>query len=283
MLYGDPSGKLGDTEKREARQGDWQALKQILGRRVPAKESAHRSPLYFSVIAILLLALFYSGYSRFYSAASKESSSPTPPAVQSALNLTPVLSPKSKAPLSLSMSIIGQRKEADGSYTEVIVREGSVLRSRDNFQIYVETNRPSHVYILLFDSEGSAKQLFPDPKIHQPGFVEAGRKIAIPDKDLWFWLDENPGIETVYALGSEEPISGIRGLLDRITKASEAERKRLFGEIKQRINIVERGVGGIAKGKAMSYSQSDGTLVKKVTEIVTSTGAVVRAISFRHQ
>jgi hypothetical protein len=282
MLYGDPSGKLGDTEKREARQGDWQALKQILGRRVPAKESAHRSPLYFSIIAILLLALFYSGYSRFYSAASKESSSPTLPAVQSALNLTPVLSPKSKAPLSLSMSIIGQRKEADGSYTEVIVREGSVLRSRDNFQIHVETNRASHVYILLFDSEGSAKQHFPDPKIHQPGFIEAWRKIAIPEKDLWFWLDEKPGTETVYVLASE-PMLEIRGLLDRMTQASAVEQKRLSGEISQRINLVERGVGGVVKGKTTSYPLSDSALIKKVTEILAGTGAVVRAISFRHE
>src|SRR5499426_110681 len=35
------------------------------------------------------------------------------------------------APLTLSMNIVGQRKESDGSYTEVLVSEGSVLRSYD--------------------------------------------------------------------------------------------------------------------------------------------------------
>jgi hypothetical protein len=181
------------------------------------------------------------------------------------------------------MSIIGQRREPDGSYTEVIVREGSVLQSRDHFQIHVETNKRAYIYVLLFDSRGQATQLFPDPKIEQSGYLDGVRKIAVPDKDLWFWLDENPGTETVYVLASEEPMSDIRGLLNEMVKASDIERKRLSGRIKERIAIVERGVGGVAKGKTVSYPLSDGRTIQKVTEIVAGSGAVVRAISFEHR
>lgn len=181
------------------------------------------------------------------------------------------------------MNIIGQRKEADGSYTEVVVREGSILRSRDHFQVHLEINRPSHIYVLLFDSQGQASQLFPDPKIEQAGFVEGGRKVAIPDKDLWYWLDENRGTETVYVLASQEPMTDIRGLLSKMAKASDDERKRLSREIRQRIGIVERGVGGVTKGKAVSYALSDGRTIQKVTEVVAGSGAVVRAISFQHR
>ncbi len=287
MLYGDPGRELSDTEKWDAIQRERKGWKRILrGRTLStgAKETTRSSPLFFSLTGVLILASIYTGYFQFYSATWKERVLPaTPPAAQLALNIVPTPLPKTKVPLSLSMNIIGQRKEADGSYTEVIVREGSVLQSRDHFQIHVETNRPSHVYILLFDSGGSASQLFPDPKIEQPGFVENGRKIAIPDRDLWFWLDEHPGTETVYVLASEEPMSDIRGLLDKMAKASEVERKRLSGEIKQRIKIVERGVGGVAKGKAVSYPLSDGRLVQKVTEVVAGSGAVVRAVSFKHR
>ena len=109
------------------------------------------------------------------------------------------------APLTLSMNIIGQRKEADGSYTEVLVSEGSALRSYDNFQVHLETNRPAYVYILLYDSQGSASQIFPDPKIDQQGFLEQGRKVVVPARDLWFWLDEHTGTETIYVLTSENP------------------------------------------------------------------------------
>ena len=62
------------------------------------------------------------------------------------------------------MNIIGQRKEPDGSYTEVVVSEGSVLRSYDNFQVHVETNRPSYVYVLIYDSQGKAERSFPMQK-----------------------------------------------------------------------------------------------------------------------
>jgi len=116
------------------------------------------------------------------------------------------LSPESAGvgPLTLRMNLIGQRKEVDGSYTEILVREGSMLPSRDNFQVHFETTSPAFIYILLYDSQSKASQLFPDPKIDQPNFVEGGRNIAIPGENFWFWLDESPGTETVYVIASKK-------------------------------------------------------------------------------
>jgi hypothetical protein len=181
------------------------------------------------------------------------------------------------------MNIIGQRKERDGSYTEVVVSEGSVLRSYDNFQVHLEANRPSYVYILIYDSQGKAEQLFPDAKIDQPGFIEAGRQIVIPRRDLWFWLDEHTGTETIYVLASEKPLSDVQRLLTKMQAAEEAEKQRVSHEIKERIAGIQRGVGGITKGQAVTYVLSDGKKIQKVTEIVTGTGSVVRAISFQHR
>lgn len=270
MLYGDPDFAFADSEKKTN-----PILRKV---RWSARPRAARPAVYASVAAVLLLAAIYGDYSLFYPDAAKDRAIQT--TLPSGFN---VASPEITVPLSLSMNIIGQRKEADGRYTEVLVREGSMLQSRDNFQVHVESNRPSFIYVLLFDSEGKASQLFPDPKIEQPGFVDGGRKVAVPDKDLWFWLDENPGTETVYVLASEVPMSDIRALLDKMSKASAAEQKRLSGEIKRQINIVERGAGGIAKGKTVSYPLSDGSTIQKVTEVVAGSGAVVRAISFEHR
>jgi class 3 adenylate cyclase/CHAT domain-containing protein len=187
------------------------------------------------------------------------------------------------APLSLKMNIIGQRKERDGSYTEVVVSEGSVLRSYDNFQVHLETNRPSYVYILIYDSQGKAEQLFPDAKIDQPGFIEAGRQIVIPRSDLWFWLDEHTGTETIYVLASEKPMSDVQRLLMKMQALEGTDKQRVSQEIKERIVGIQRGVGGITKGQAVTYILSDGKKIQKVTEVVTGTGSVVRAISFHHR
>ena len=187
------------------------------------------------------------------------------------------------APLSLRMNIIGQRKEPDGSYTEVVVSEGSVLRSYDNFQVHVETNRPSYVYVLIYDSQGKAEQLFPDAKIDQPGFVETGRQVVIPRRDLWFWLDEHTGTETIYVLASEKPMSDVQRLLTKMRAVEGTDKQRVSQEIKERIAGIQRGVGGITKGQAVTYTLSDGKKIQKVTEVVTGTGSVVRAVSFHHR
>ena len=206
-----------------------------------------------------------------------------PVEVQEAALKKDIPEPVVTAPLTLSMNIIGQRKEADGSYTEVLVNEGSVLLSYDDFQVHLETNRPAYVYILLYDSQDKASQLFPDPKIDQRGFFEQGRKVVVPARDLWFWLDENTGTETIYVLTSEKPMSDIQGLLAKMEAVDDAGKKRVAQEIKQRIATVQRGVGGITKGQTVTYTLSDGKKIQKVTEVVTGTESVVRAVSFLHR
>jgi hypothetical protein len=186
-------------------------------------------------------------------------------------------------PLRLSMNIIGQRKEPDGTYTEILVSEGSALRSGDNFQIHLEASRPAYVYILMYDSEGKAGQLSPDPKVSQSGSVEGGRKLVVPARDLWFWLDESTGTETIYVLASEKPMADIRGLLAQMEGGSEASQQRASRQIKERIAVLQRGVGGITKGQAVTYTLSDGKKIQKVTDVVTGTGSVVRAVSFQHR
>lgn len=286
MLYGDPSRQYGVIAETSTKAfpprffGQWNRI--LPAGTIAAK--TRNSGLAFPLICAVLLTVLYVAYSRFYlDGPSQSAIAARQPGTQSTIAPAAIPSPPIAAPLSLSMNIIGQRKEPDGGYTEVIVREGSVLQSRDHFQVHVETNKRSHIYVLLFDSQGHAAQLFPDPKIEQPGFFDSGRRIAVPDKDLWFWLDENPGTETVYVLASEEPLNDIRGLLSKMNEASETERKRLSGEIRQRIGIVERGVGGVAKGKTVSYALSDGRTIQKVTEVVAGSGVVVRAISFEHR
>jgi hypothetical protein len=47
--------------------------------------------------------------------------------------------------------------------------------------------------------------------------------------------------------------------------------------------IMQRGVVGIVKGNSVTYTLSDGNKIQKVTDVVTGTGSVVRAVSFQHR
>ena len=46
---------------------------------------------------------------------------------------------------------------------------------------------------------------------------------------------------------------------------------------------MQRGVGGVVKGNSVTYTLSEGKKIQKVTDVVTGTGSVVRAVSFQHR
>jgi len=43
------------------------------------------------------------------------------------------------------------------------------------------------------------------------------------------------------------------------------------------------GVAGITKRPSATYTLNDGKKIQKVTDVVTGTGSVVRAVSFQHR
>jgi hypothetical protein len=59
--------------------------------------------------------------------------------------------------------------------------------------------------------------------------------------------------------------------------------QRAAQETKERIAVMQHGVGGIAKGQSVTYTLSDGKKIQKVTDVVTGSGSVVRAVSFQHK
>jgi len=184
--------------------------------------------------------------------------------------------------LELSMNIIGQREELDGSVSEVLIKEGSILHSFDNFQVHFQTNRDAYVYILIYDSSNEAHLLFPDPKISISNNIKGSVEYSVPSAGQWFWLDENTGVETIYVLASEKPLDDIQRLLKDMEGVAVKEKKVLSEKIRGEIISLERGVGGITEGKAKSFKLKSGKSIQNITEIVKGTGAVVRAISFRH-
>lgn len=127
--------------------------------------------------------------------------------------------------LELSMSIIGHRKDTDGSISKVTIEEGSILQSGDEFRVQFETSKDAYVYIIIHDSLNKANLLFPDHGIKLSNNVKANTRHTVPTSDHWFWLDENVGIETVYVLASESPLDNIKTLLLAMEDVDEPKHK----------------------------------------------------------
>lgn len=62
-----------------------------------------------------------------------------------------------------------------------------------------------------------------------------------------------------------------------------AGEKRISQEIKERIAVMQSGVGGIMKAQSVTYALSDGKKIQKVIDVVQGTRTAVRAVSFQHR
>ncbi|MFQ5963672.1 MAG: trypsin-like peptidase domain-containing protein [Candidatus Scalinduaceae bacterium] len=159
-------------------------------------------------------------------------------------------------PLALSINIIGQRKDTDGSVHKVAIEEGSILQSRDEFKVHFETNKDAYVYILIQDSLNKPNLLFPDPNILLNNNVKANTNYTVPASDQWFWLDENVGIEIIYILASESPLDNIKALLLEMEDVDEPE-KIVMEFVKGKDTVV----------RAISFRHIDGKAFKEIIAI----------------
>lgn len=219
-----------------------------------------------------------------------------------------------RPPLEVRMNLVAQRKAGLDRYEEVGIHEGAVLRSGDNLQLHFSTNADCYVYVLLFDSQGKASRLFPNPKIAMDNQVKANVDYRIPPGDLWFYLDERTGTETIYLSASYEPMGRLDALLSEMERVGDSRQRDLSDQIRESVGSLYRGmgpsekpkpprpieitgtvghettrgatgrgVGGIRTGAPREFILSDGRTVQKVTEVVRGYATVVRAISFEHR
>ncbi len=85
---------------------------------------------------------------------------------------------------------------------------GTALSSRDNYFFEFTPDQASYVYCFQFDSQKTAKQLFPNPEFtHESNPVCPGKKYRVPgDKHDFLFLDENKGEEELVVLAYPEPL-----------------------------------------------------------------------------
>lgn len=288
MLYGDPTSRvlrltsdnkshlsLAAKEKPyvEAVFSHKEGVPRSSGRDPGVKPGISLKKSVYGILAVLILILLFLGIKGLNKYSAKQKPVLESQQISSVLKTTP---------LELTMNIIGQREEADGTVSEVIIREGSILHSHDNFQVHFNTNKEAYVYILIFDSKGEAKQLFPDPKISLGNKIDGNKEYSVPTAGQWFWLDENVGTETIYVLASDTPLSNIQSILREMAGVTAQKKKALSNKVIDEVKIIERGVGGITEGKTKSFRLKDGKIIESITEIVKGAGALVRAITFRH-
>ena len=185
-------------------------------------------------------------------------------------------------PLSFEYSFLAQRRMEGGEWAEVRVKDGSVLRSGDQFQISVRADRDCRGYVINQDASGKVYVLFPHEKARS-NRLTGGREYSLPDRDLFYELDDVVGLETFYLAASPTPMADLEWIIDQIEKLGEDASGMvavLDGTLRKR--------GGRTRGTKVAAKKSKGMLssgetVEKVTEMIEGRGALVRVVTVDHR
>ncbi len=199
--------------------------------------------------------------------------------------------------LQLEVAVSGQKVEkGDGGKFDVLgeafqLADGSPLRDFDKFQVQVRVGQPAHVYVLLLSSALSIARLFPDPTVHlgkDPDFanpVGAGKRYVLPLEGWCYYLDDQPGVETLFVFASVQPIADLDRLVERMQAAAKegnaADSAALAKDLDARVQGT-RGIGGVSEGSIdMALLEGKSTL-KAVAEVVAGFDVVSRKFTIRH-
>ena len=185
-------------------------------------------------------------------------------------------------PLAFEFSFLAQRQMADGTWAEVRVKDGAVLRSGDQFQISVRADRDCHAYVINQDGSGKVYVLFP----HEQAIsnkLDGGREYILPDRELFYELDDVVGLETFYLAASPTPMADLEWIVERTQKLGEGTSGMVV-----LLDGTMRTRGGKTRGAKVTARQTTGRLtsgrtVEKVTEMIEGKGALVRVVTVDHR
>ena len=165
------------------------------------------------------------------------------------------------------------------------------LRSGDRFKILVKPASSCFLYLFLHDSQQELSVLFPEGFATSEHALRADRRYRLPAPERWYYLDDKPGVETLYLIASPERLRRLEA------RAEEHQRRRsrpesaqaietkyeVLDEIKRMINEssslsskAERPVAVAGDVRGITDEDSLSGL-----EVVTR-GVYVRTIRLRH-
>ena len=111
----------------------------------------------------------------------------------------------------------------------------------------------------------------------------------------WFWLDDNPGLETLYIVASYRPMQGLEALLRQMEQAGGA--KAAADRVREAIHAAKRpgveaapkdlrirpGLSAVVKKRPFQVRPPNKQQLDRIGEAVRGTFRLVKQIRIRHE
>jgi hypothetical protein len=127
-----------------------------------------------------------------------------------------------RAAIELDIAIM-KEVEVEGRFLPVPIENGEVVRdgggvedAGDNLKICFRASTPCFVYVIGIDATGWVSVLYPDEPFEEVGLVVAQKEYLIPEGNVWYFLDQYRGVETVYFVASHERRIELESILTRL-------------------------------------------------------------------
>ncbi len=164
------------------------------------------------------------------------------------------------------------------------------FRAGDKVKFHFETNFNAYVKIINIGSTGALQLLY--PYSGAPERAPKGRDNAIPQGDLWFEFDRNPGAEQLIFVFSSQPLlvetlyhrSGTRPNRGGVTPDRPGRSTRLNGDEQQA--LADLNSQSLENGKDLNLvqdTQEDGACAYGVARVQTLRKPIGVRINLRHQ
>jgi len=106
-------------------------------------------------------------------------------------------------PIVTRILLLDDRDSSQGTHE---VTDTRTFYDGQRFRMTVKPRTAGYLYVMCQSSQGEAKLLFPNES--SDNFVEAGQVSSLPGRG-WFRFDEEPGVEHMFILLSDHPISDL--------------------------------------------------------------------------
>ena len=128
-----------------------------------------------------------------------------------------------------------------GKNRELIsINKNTTLKTGDQFKMMVELKSMCFVYLIYHGSNGESQLLFPNDLEQFNKNYHVAEKYYIPQKNLWFALDEYTGQETFYLLVSKTRLSELEDLLQQYESSGLAKKPAVVLEIIEQIKRIRK-------------------------------------------
>lgn len=122
----------------------------------------------------------------------------------------------------------------------VAITRDTTLKTGDQVKMLVELKKRCFIYVIHQASDKEISLLFPYGFSQFETDYRLGYKYYIPSDDLWFELDENVGLESIYLIASSSKLNTLEELLIEYEGAKIGFRDKLGEEILAEIRKLKR-------------------------------------------